>query len=297
MKRNVIIKIFLDVTMVILYSLLTFAKGLGGFFHETVGIGIGILFIIHVLLNCSMIKGLFRSVKGGNHGKTVLLVSDIILTICMPVVIVTGIFIAKELFVIQSDISWDLLFNIHNILSYVCLGITLLHILLHAKYLAGVLRKLPSAVSGKEMKSAIGRFSAGAFAAVVLYSSLAVYRNISAKQEFSDERDFIKDKNSVSTVPEDSSSAETESVLPEIEENSVPDIENNDEILITESPDDESSIELPETTPPPSLEDYLSVLTCTGCGRGCSLLTPRCRKGQAQAAQAEEEYYQIYSSF
>lgn len=294
MKRNVIVKIFLDVTMVILYSLLMFAKGLGGFFHETVGIGIGILFIIHVLLNCSMIKGLFKSVKNGNPGKTVLLVSVIILTICMPVVIVTGIFIAKELFVIQSDISWDLLFNIHNILSYVCLGIMLLHILLHAKYLAGVLRKLPSAVSGKEMKSAIVRFSAGAFAAVVLYSSMAVYRNISDKQELSDERDFIKNKNTVSTVPEDSPSAETESVLPVIEENSVPDREN-DEILITESPDDESSIELPETTPPPTLEEYLSVLTCTGCGRGCSLLTPRCRKGQAQAAQAEEEYYQIYA--
>lgn len=170
----------------------------------------------------------------------------------------------------------------------------LLHILLHAKYLAGVLRKLPSAVSGKEMKSAIVRFSAGAFAAVALYSSLAVYKNISDEKELSDERDFIKDKNTVSTVPEDSSSAETESVLPVIEENSVPDSEN-DEILITESPDDESSIELPETTPPPTLEEYLSVLTCTGCGRGCSLLTPRCRKGQAQAAQAEEKYYQIYA--
>ena len=36
----------------------------------------------------------------------------------MPVVIVTYIFIAKELFVIQSDISWTLLFNIHNVLSY-----------------------------------------------------------------------------------------------------------------------------------------------------------------------------------
>lgn len=95
-------------------------------------------------------------------------------------------------------------------------------------------------------------------------------------------------------MPTDSSSAETESVLPVIEENSVSDKEN-DEILITESPDYESSIELPETTPPPTLEEYLSVLTCTCCGRGCSLLTPRCRKGQAQAAQAEEKYYQIYA--
>ena len=61
---------------------------------------------------------MFKSVKSGNPGKTVLLVSDIILTICMPVVIVTYIFIAKELFVIQSDISWTLLFNIHDVLSY-----------------------------------------------------------------------------------------------------------------------------------------------------------------------------------
>lgn len=142
------------------------------------------------------------------------------------------------------------------------------------------------------MKSAIVRFSAGAFAAVVLYSSLSVYRNISDKQEFSDERVFINEKNTVSTVPEDNLSSESKPVLTVINERSVPDNE-----LITESPDDESIIDLPETTPPPTLEEYLSVLTCTGCGRGCSVLTPRCRKGQAQAAQAEEEYYQSYGSF
>lgn len=65
LKRNVIIKIFLDIAMIILYALLMFAQGLGGFFHETAGIGTGILFVIHVAMNYSMIKGLFKSVKNG----------------------------------------------------------------------------------------------------------------------------------------------------------------------------------------------------------------------------------------
>lgn len=293
MKRNFIIKIFIDITMVILYSLLMFAKGLGGFFHETVGTGIAIIFIIHILMNGSMLKGLFRSVKNGNTGKMILLASDLALTICMPVVIVTGIFIAKELFVIQSGISWELLFNIHNVLSYVCLGIMVLHILFHAKYLAGVLKKLPSALSGKEMKSAIGRFSAGAFAAVLLYSSLALYRNTSDKHNLSDKSDFIDDKNNVSTVPAEISSDETEPVLNAIEEGLASD-SVDEKTLITEKPTDESSIAQAETTPPPTLEEYLSGLICTGCGRRCSLLSPRCGRGHMQASQAEEEYNQIY---
>ena len=78
MNRKVIVKIFLDIVMLFLYALLMFAKGLGGFFHEVVGLGIGILFIIHVLLNIPMIKGLFKTVKNGKPEKVILLVSDCI---------------------------------------------------------------------------------------------------------------------------------------------------------------------------------------------------------------------------
>lgn len=50
-----------------------------------------------------MIKGLFKSVRNGKADKIILFISDIVLTICMPIVIVTGIFMARELFVIESD--------------------------------------------------------------------------------------------------------------------------------------------------------------------------------------------------
>ena len=41
-----------------------------------------------------------------------------------------------------------------------------------------------------------------------------------------------------------------------------------------------------------SQEDYLGRLICTGCGKQCSLLNPRCGIGQMQAQEAIEYYNQ-----
>ncbi len=288
MKSNVILKIFIDITMIVLYTLLMFAKNLGGFFHEIVGLGIGILFVIHILLNNSMIKGLFKSIKGSKIGKKFLLLSDIALTLCMPTVIITGILIAKELFVIQSDFSWTILFNIHNALSYVCLGIMALHILLHAKYLLGVFKKLPSSLSGKEMMSAVTRFFAGAGAAVFLYFSLAICKNISDKQTFPKKPDTGKATSIAPTAPPNNSGGHTESYLPKNEEDSI--------TSVIESSDSEYAITSDDTaSPSPTLEEYLSGLRCTGCGKRCSLLNPRCGKGKTQASRAEVEYARLYA--
>lgn len=183
MKRNIIVKFLIDISMAVLYVLLMFARGLGEFFHEAAGIGIGILFLLHILLNLQMLKSLFKSVLGSNSKtqRDVLAVSDAVLIVCMPIVILTGVLIARELFAIDSGISWSFVYNIHNILSYVCLGIIALHTLLHAKYLLGIVKKLPSAFSGKEMRAALLRYFAGAAAAITLYFSLAVHNNLSDK--------------------------------------------------------------------------------------------------------------------
>lgn len=299
MKRNVIIKIFLDITMTVLYALLMFAQGLGGFFHETVGIGIGLLFTIHIVLNFQMIKGLFISLKKGklNVKKGILLVSDLMLTLCMPVVIVTGILIAKELFVVDSGISWLLLFNLHNILSYVCLSIMILHILMHTKYLLGVIKKLSSSFRGKEMKSAICRFSAGAFVAVILYSSLAVFTTASNNQDAIKGNNTIKNEDRETTVPKNSipvyseTTVSVESSEPETEPKV--NIEEVTEAVVEEETEQINAVE-EETAASPSLEEYLSGLFCTGCGRACPLISPRCGKGELQAEDAEKEYYRTY---
>lgn len=115
---------------------------MGGFFHEAVGIGIGALFIIHILLNRSMTKGLMASVRAGSGGirKRLLLASDLILFIGMPLVILTGILIAKELFVLRIGLPWKQIFLLHKYASYGCLAAICLHVLMHARYLAGVVK-------------------------------------------------------------------------------------------------------------------------------------------------------------
>lgn len=207
----------------------------------------------------------------------------------MPVVILTGIFIAKELFFIDSSISGILLFNIHNVLSYICLGIMILHIVLHAKYLSGVFKKIPSALSGNEMKSAVCRFSAGVFIAVILYSSLALNKNLSDKQNFSNEYDTSNNENSISLEPTE------ESYVITSDENSVSKIIEDNTVFITETLSEDSIITETQSPPVPTLEEYLSGLICTGCGKRCHLIAPRCRKGDAQAIQTEQEYNQLYS--
>ncbi|MGN1112119.1 MAG: hypothetical protein ACI4RP_02845 [Acutalibacteraceae bacterium] len=308
MKRNTIIKIFLDVAMLVLYLLLMFATGLGGFFHETVGLGICILFVIHFLLNLSMTKGLIHSAtrSGAKASKVILLMMDIVLLIGMPIVIVSGVMMAKDLFVVDTGLPWELIFNLHNILSYVCLGAMLIHLLLHAKYLIAVCKKLPSALGGKEMKSALCRFGAGTAAGIVLYCSLSVGNA------------FYNGSQKVDTIINDTQ-ADTQSELPsetvithdntipapdsEITDSTISDSEQDTVITEDETQgtvEDEPTIAptQPETQgdTPPSLEDYLSKLNCTACGRHCSLLYPRCGRGQMQAQQAEEEYNQTYYS-
>ncbi|MGN0689788.1 MAG: DUF4405 domain-containing protein [Oscillospiraceae bacterium] len=294
MKNNVIVKIFLDITMIILYLLLMFANGLGGFFHETVGLGVGVLFIVHIVLNITMIKGFFVSVKNKNIKpyKAILLIADILLAISMPIVIVTGALIAKELFVVNSGISWLLLYNVHNILSYVCLGIMALHILLHAKYLVGVFKMLPSALSEKEMKSAVCRFSAGAVVAVILYTSIAVFKNIADNKNVIEIHEPEEKEVIVTTIPTETS------VIEDIPITSITEVTDETTIEKTAPTTEETTVEITttaETTSvPPTLEEYLSKLTCTGCGKRCSLLRPRCGKGHMQAEYATEEYYSIY---
>lgn len=295
LKKTVIVKLFIDITMIIVYSLLMFARSLGGFFHETVGLGMGILFLAHILLNRPLLTGLCKSVKNRQPKKTVLVASDIALTLCMPTVIVTGILIAKELFVMQLDIPWMLLFNIHYVLSYVCLGIMILHILLHAKYLLGVLKKLPSSLAKKEAMPAVFCFSAGLIAAVMLYFLLAVHKSKPDGQTAPEIPHPIVAENTIPAAPASSPEHQAESTAAVIDQVS----EANDAdstATPAENTNTERSIATDDTAAPhPTLEEYLSQLRCTGCGRRCILLNPRCRTGEAQASRAEAEYNRLYS--
>lgn len=318
MKRTTIVKLLIDVTMTVLYLLLMFAGGLGGFFHEIAGIGFCVIYIVHILLNRPMMRGLFKGAKSANRkpDRVILLISDIVMMICMPIVVLTGVFIARELFVIDIGLPWDFIFSLHNTLSYVCLGTMALHLLLHAKYLIGVFKKLPS-VNGKEVRSALYRFGAGAAAAITIYVS--VYSVLNGNM--TNEPLASSDKNNNTPKPtEPTATAPTTEVLTQEQSISTTlpitedyfantDSEITDETqqttdeqieMTTQQPQEEQTQIEPvteeETEEIPSLEEFLSGMYCTGCGKHCSLLSPRCGKGEAQAEQAQYEYEQLYYS-
>ncbi|MGN0462552.1 MAG: DUF4405 domain-containing protein [Ruminococcus sp.] len=284
MKRNIIVKILLDIVMVVLYLLLMFAEDLGGFFHETVGIGIGLLFVIHILLNISMIKGLFKAIKNGGAkiDRKILALSDIALVVCMPVVILTGILIAKELFILPNVTHIHFIGDIHEFFSFVCLALMGVHILFHGKYLVGVAKKLPSALKSKEMAVALRRFGAGALVAVILYVGLLLHK-INEDKPVS----YIRSNKKIATR----NFADTTSKPPFNEKTTVP---TTIEEYTENVEEDTEVITEQETEDIPSLEEYLGNLVCDGCGKRCVLLYPRCGRGMEKAYQAEEEYIQMY---
>lgn len=311
MKRTTIVKLLIDVTMTVLYLLLMFAGGLGGFFHEIAGIGFCVIYIVHILLNRPMTRGLFKGVKSTSRkpDRVILLISDIVMMICMPIVVLTGILIARELFVIDIGLPWDFIFSLHNALSYVCLGTMALHLVLYAKYLIGVFKKLPS-VNGREVRSALYRFGAGAAAAVTIYFS--VYSVINGNMTNEPLASAGKNNNTpkptepVATAPTTEVLTQEQTIsttLPITEDyfaNTEGDVTDEQiEMTTQQVVEEETQIEPvteEETEKIPSLEEFLSGMNCTGCGKHCSLLSPRCGRGEAQAEQAQYEYEQLYYS-
>lgn len=274
MKHRTFLKLLIDLAMCIVYLMLMFADGVGGFFHEAAGIGIGALFIIHILLNLSMTKGLIASVRAGSGGvhKRLLLASDLILFTCMPLVILTGILIAKELFVLRIGLPWKLIFLVHKYASYGCLAALCLHVLMHARYLTGVVRKLPS-MEKKELRAALCRFGAGAVVSVALYLALVL------------------------CIPSGNKTAPQLPSAPAGTYHPVEDV-RSEEALTDEIPsalESEEASGQPSLEEIPTLEEYLQGLRCTGCGRQCSLSSPNCKKGRIQAERAAEEYASMYN--
>ncbi len=270
MKGKTVFKILLDVVMTVLYILLVFELGTGAFFHETVGIGIGVLFILHVLLNINLIKGLRRSVISGKAGmsKKLLYYSDIFLPFGMFAAIITGILISRVLFSFDIEPVWMTVYLVHKASSYICLVILLGHVLLHAKYLAAVAKQMFINWRSKQVVKSVSGFAAITLIIYIAYSSF--YSNY---------------KNSIAYYTEAPTVSET--------------VSDGGASITTASPEikkEEPAVTSKAETTVPTLKQYLSSMFCTGCPKHCPLSSPQCSKGTAQAAKATAEYNQRYGT-
>jgi hypothetical protein len=109
----------------------------GGLWHEILGIGVFILFVIHNLYNLQWIKSIIPILAKTNSETKIKFVLDVILWISMILCMISGIMISSYLFNIGVDITiWS---QIHAYSSYVMFGTIIVHVLLHLKMISSFL--------------------------------------------------------------------------------------------------------------------------------------------------------------
>ncbi|MEG1426330.1 MAG: DUF4405 domain-containing protein, partial [Oscillospiraceae bacterium] len=231
---------------------------------------------------------------------------DSALFVGMTIISVTGILLSNILFPSNLDLNFSLLFDIHNISSYICLGIMGLHTLMHLKYLFFGLKKMLQ----NFLYPQVVRVWSGFAAAFVLISILYTHfysLQIDAEAALPLVPKIVVESSLPTTkstppptVPPTAPPTAPPSVTKPVETASAVSPSSSEDTHLEESTVGETESELTEPTvseqaaPAISLEEFLDGLRCDGCSRGCSLLSPRCGVGREQAATAEMEYQSTY---
>ncbi|MFI3236698.1 MAG: DUF4405 domain-containing protein [Lachnospiraceae bacterium] len=165
-RCKLLIKIIIDTMMFVLYLFLMFGFGTTLFFHEVAGLGIIILFVLHVILNKIQIKGLIKG-KTRSRKNIYHLVTDILLLVGMLVVIISGVFISKYLFSFEMSLPQEVIYKVHKGCSYLCLAILAIHVMLHGNYLVGAVKNI--------YKNKYATYVRRTFAGVVCISVIVVF--------------------------------------------------------------------------------------------------------------------------
>lgn len=251
MKKMTLIKSMLDLVLVVIYMQLMFSYDMSPLFHEIAGIAVGLLFAVHVALNVKPVKKLFKSALEGRctPARLVLLCSDIVLPFGMIAVIGTGMLIATELYL---GPGWPVVIAVHNVASWICLGILLVHLALHLKYLVAVANQLVRSGNAQRISSCVG--------AVALVLGLL---SVNA---------------SVGTASAETSIPQTASEV-FLAENLTDDVAT---LTKTSYEEEKESVAATQntTTPDDTSSDDSGDIYCTACHRHCLLTNLQCAKGK-----------------
>ncbi len=272
-------KYILDLIMTIIMILLMKIVFIGILWHELLGLGIFFLFFIHNILNFKCLEGVLKKFSS-KICKTKLklgIVLDILLSIIIIGITITGIMISKELFpfALTGFVS-----SLHHSLSYLALILISVHIGLHWLEIMSGFRKLFRLETLNKGRTYFLRVVT--IFIVILGIKGSFNQDISGKL-----LEVVKtsdDKTESDNLAIGYSTSETNG---DEEEHGTGRHKNrsDDEEKTTHSNDTTT------TTAPGSLEDYLSKLYCNGCSRHCPLSAPQCGVGEQQAIEASFEYY------
>ncbi|MGC7873502.1 DUF4405 domain-containing protein [Desulfosporosinus sp. SYSU MS00001] len=258
------LKIALDFTMIIIYLLLLNPFDTGLVFHEFAGVLAITLFILHLFVNLTWIKNIFKFQFRGVSAKKRLCIFliNIGLFLCVSIIVITGILISRVIFPVELSGNSDFLVSVHKSVSYFCLGLISIHIVLHRKYLSASLGSM-LAYGKRKLVLALG---IGLILGIIF------------------DRNLLGSNKSLSNPTSPPTVSMRNSLNPPSEGN------------LTQG-DRPNSNQAYDNTPGvnhPSLSDYLGNLFCTGCNKHCPLLSPGCNRGETQMQAAMTEYQNLY---
>ena len=162
---------------------------------------------------------------------------------------------------------------VHIVCAVVLLISVFIHVCMHAKLISAFIGQMTENAAVLKMKTAGMRAMALLFALLVVRSSFS---------SMADAANMLPADDAGETEIDNGGNKQSNELIIE-EDNS----SDQDGYVIEFEPEPESE----ETV---SLDDYLGSLFCNGCGKHCSLLSPRCGRGQDRASQATAEYYETY---
>ena len=145
-------KLGLDIFIALIFALLYNTRVFGGLaFHEIIGLGIGAIFIVHILLNWQwVIKVTQRLFDRTLPSKTrVGYVINILLLISMSFTIVSGLMISKVLFPELGLVNQRAFHGFHIDVSYLTLVIVGVHVGLHGQWIMCLMKK---GIQGESIK-------------------------------------------------------------------------------------------------------------------------------------------------
>ena len=268
-------KLILDGVLLALLIVLMDYSLTGGFLHELLGIVLLAGFIVHIAVNREYYKVILRGIRSEKvsaKSKAGFAV-DIILPMSAVIMLISSLAISKDLFPgIAELFGGQFWMPVHIVCAVVLLISVFIHVCMHARLISAFIGQMTENAAVLKMKTAGMRVMALLFALLVVRSSFS---------SMADAANMLPAGDTGETEIDKGGNKQSNELIIE-EDNS-----NQDGYVIEIEPEPE-----PEETV--SLDDYLGSLFCSGCGKHCSLLSPRCGRGQDQASQAAAEYYETY---
>ncbi|MDD3243391.1 MAG: DUF4405 domain-containing protein [Eubacteriales bacterium] len=268
-------KYVLDALMAAAFLLLMDTSVTGLAVHEWLGIALCAVFVLHKALNWKWIVNTTRRFGALSARVRFMYVLDAVLLVMMSALLLSGLLISRV--VLPQTVTragWALA---HGILSWGTLALLGVHVGLHWKAILLQVRKLLHLRAYSTVRTVLCRVVSG------LLALLGIYGLVRTSSRMLSQTLAVAGGTSRSSTAGDGSAQQADTPVLAAQRSAHSQAKGNDR------PGAQSQT-VNDYSDDPELENYLSTLTCSGCGKRCSLANPHCGRGVQQQTEAAQAY-------